>query len=208
MKKILILCLIAFNLNAVGNGPDTELLQAVKDGKFDVAKQLLENGANPQVMDSYKSLIDIALQRGSLSSLSFSKDLMDKGLSPELVDDQGRTALFYAVETFHKYYEGTPHLNIFKGKANFNAQDNEGNTPLHYLGIVYKEEETRIKNMYSRAERKKLIERLLKSAINTIKGLIANGADPSIQNNDGKTPAKYWGTFHPLTKHLKGAMKK
>ena len=56
-------------------------------------------------------------------------------------------------------------------KANVNAQDEDGNTQLHYAIIPNSDEEL---------ERNKVVDLL-----------IANGADLTLKNNKGQTPIEY-----------------
>lgn len=90
------------------------------------------------------------------------EEMMKKGGDPNLMDDHGKAPLHYCIS--EKYIVGMDdRIDVYvkKGKANVNAQDKEGNTPLHSL--------------------------ILNGESRSVKDLLRHGANPCIPNNEGKT---------------------
>ncbi len=83
--------------------------------------------------------------------------LLDKGMSVEAADSEGRTLLHVAANRGHDDLAES----LIKRGANVNAQDKQGNTPLHLAAIGGHNQ--------------------------TVRRLIAGGARTDIRNSNGKT---------------------
>lgn len=96
---------------------------------------------------------------------------IESGVSVDLKDSEGRTALHWAVDRGH--------LNItealVKEKADINAKDNEGQTPLHYAAVCEREP--------------------------IAKFLVKENADMNIKDDDNNRPCDLCGLNWPWMQH-------
>lgn len=76
---------------------DTFLHFAVVEGRADVVKWLLENGANPNIRSTYGTPLHEAMLHGYLT-VEIPELLLRYGANPNLLDDKGRTVMWYAVQ--------------------------------------------------------------------------------------------------------------
>ncbi|MBI3849896.1 MAG: ankyrin repeat domain-containing protein [Verrucomicrobia bacterium] len=174
-------------------GASTPLHHAASGGHRDVAKLLLEHGANPNAtaVRGQAEVTPLMIAAGNGDAEIVSLLLMHKA-NPNLLDAQGNTALWNAINSRkvdvirlllanganpdQLRADGYAPLVIAIGnlqdkaivaalldaKADPNAKDKSGMTPLHHAVQI---------------GRKEFVELLL-----------ARGADPNIRNNQGQTP--------------------
>jgi len=88
------------------------------------------------------------------------RQLIEKGESVDKKDEEGMTALHWAVDRGH---EDLVKLLLTEFKANINAQDGDGSTPLHYAAMC--------------------------EHLPLISALLQHGADPTIEDDTGETAA-------------------
>jgi ankyrin repeat protein len=111
----------------------TPLIAAVCGGYSDIAHELLDNGANPNIADDYGTT---ALMCASLYGLfDMVKELLINGADPDYVNNQGGAAIMYI-----NIPDGEPEKNLniveelLKHGANPNQKDKYGyNPPLDQL---------------------------------------------------------------------------
>jgi len=137
-------------------------------GHFDVAMRLIEAGADPLAIDSKNST---ALARAAENGhMNLVLALLKKGADPDSVDKDGKTPLMLAAHAHTKVAElllRADHNAQFRQHkaAAVNTKDKAGKTPL----------------MMAAAGRN----------AETVGLLLAKGADPFAEDNNGKTALKY-----------------
>ena len=149
------------NLNATDEQGNTALIVALQKGYQDIAHQLLEAGANPNVENKSGEIpLIIALEKEYID-MSLPHELLKRGAKPNVKNTSGEPAIIIALkkgylEVFDELLE---HENI-----DINAQNTDGDTPLivafreGHLDVVYK--------------------------------LLEKGANPNIPNQAGETVLK------------------
>ena len=175
--------------------------------KAAMIKTLAEYGANVQIRNKTgRSLLHLALQAND--QVRTTQALINIGADVNAVDDHGKTCLHLAVEHYRPedYYPSRPNMPsgeflallreaLSKSKltasamqaalnagANSNAQDENGDTPLHIalrwspFKIGVPQECGRLKNSITEA------------SSCAIQLLLSYGADTTIKNKDGMTP--------------------
>lgn len=136
----------------------TALMYAAKYGRVEVAKLLIEKGANVNLQgDRGETPLIMGIDAGSIEMVSL---LIEKGANLEIAENtNGTTPLIEAVLT-----SSLPILKLLVEKgANLDKQDNDGNTAL--IAAAANDEE----------------------APELIKFLLEKGAKKDIKNNDGQT---------------------
>lgn len=161
---------------------NTPLHVASEGGHVEIVKELLLQGADVNQMDSFdKTPLALAeeekqeevvkiLQRGASAVMGDAllkasqdnnparvKELLERGASPDLQDENGLTPLHYATTN-----EQLDMVQLLLGHdANPDMQDNDGYTPLHWAA-------------YS-------------GFLDIVKELVRYGADPDVKNDESKT---------------------
>jgi cytohesin len=127
VKQIVIDC--GVNPNIKGPNPNpfgfTLLHYAAMDGRHEIAKLLLEHGADPNIQDNNgRTPLHWAAWKGHLEVVEL---LLEHGADPNVQDYGGMTPLHYAA---------TGHLEVvellLEHGADPNIKNNNGWTPLHY----------------------------------------------------------------------------
>ena len=127
---------------------------AVYSQNLQTAETLIKQGADVEIPDSNNNTpLHYVAYAGLTTELNIdSSSSLDSQTQGNQTDDQTR--------------DGTDVVDmidlLLKSGANINAQDNEGNTPLHSATLI--------------------------GQITTIESLLLAGADPTITNNSGQTP--------------------
>lgn len=169
LKKVEPLIAAGANTEVQSSQGKTILMRAVEESNSPLVAFLLKNGANPKS----GALLAKAAFNGNVS---IAKQLIAAGADSNAKDANNLTALYYASDVVN------PELvrMLLTAGANPNAQTAAtGNTPLH--AIIQKKDYT-----YLYPRRNEIISLLL-----------SNGADATIANNEGKTPAQLLrGTEH------------
>jgi len=112
-------------INNINNDGYSPLILACYRGNNEVAKMLIEKGADI----NYKSVLGSPLMACVVKSNNeIAKVLISKDANVNITDVNGMTALLYA--TMFKNYEVTSLL--VKNKADILAKDNRGNSALDY----------------------------------------------------------------------------
>ena len=173
-----------------GNFPRTQtspLDQAVSGGDPEATELLLKAGAKPnvQIQGRFLPLLNaVTSQNKDVAAV-----LLKYGADPNLPDDQGRSALHYAVKQ-------TPVMELLlSAKAAVNAKDKGGATPLHWAvgSQLLPAAELLLKhhadpNIQDREGIAPLHLAVLRRNKELVHLLLAHGADPNIRNTDGSTP--------------------
>ena len=141
------------DINLRGNLMYPPLHLALDKDRHSIAVALIQAGADVNLQDATGKT---PLHRAAMQAQeTFVRTLLKLGSDPNIKDEQGKTVL-------HVTSTAQPDLIdlLVSNNANVNAQDSDGNTPLHtFLG------------------RSNMVEKLLK-----------NGADPNVKNNFGISP--------------------
>jgi len=151
------------------DGGSSPLNSAARNGQLTVAKFLLDNKADTEVVDNFantplllaarhgrKEMVELLLERGASVNATVSKEKVAKnsGLNS---GENGRTSLHFAAFYGHKVVAET----LLAHGAKVDARDAEGKTPLHYA---------------AQKEFKNVVEMLLTA-----------GADVNAKDNNGAT---------------------
>ncbi|KAJ5748528.1 uncharacterized protein N7511_010224 [Penicillium nucicola] len=144
---------------------ETPLCTACVSGSVDVARCLIENGADFNYKDrgQNKSLLHIAALK---NKVLIAELLLEKGVSIEEKDAFGNTPLHYACYNGHRAVA----MFLVQNGANMEAQSTSGNRPLH-LATIW---ETRTHR----------IHRVLRITLM----LLELGSDPNPKTSSGATP--------------------
>ena len=111
----------------------TALLYAAKECRLEVAKVLLDNGAEVDKSDEYEvtPLIIVICQFGYLPlGLVFVELLPSRGAKVDAPDKRGRSPLFAATLLAPKHNTFAMKL-LLDYNANVNLADHDGSTPIH-----------------------------------------------------------------------------
>lgn len=177
LKKVEPLLAAGANTEVQSSQGKTILMRAVEESNSPLVAFLLKNGANP----ISGALLAKAAFNGNVP---IAKLLIEAGASINEKDNNNLTALYYAADVV------SPELvrMLLAAGANPNAQTTAtGNTPLH--AIIQKTDYT---SLYPTEKRNAIISLLL-----------SNGADVTIANNQGKTPAMLLkGTKHEASMRI------
>ncbi len=110
-----------------GELESTPLNWAARSGHIQMVVYLMKNGANPLTFDIEGfSTIHLSTMFGHSIVTSY---LLAKGIDPDMKDKNGVTPLMFAAQRIHSR---DPAQLLITFNARMNAQDNKGNTPLHY----------------------------------------------------------------------------
>ncbi|RUP07975.1 ankyrin repeat-containing domain protein [Jimgerdemannia flammicorona] len=147
------------------------LRTAVEYGHFDIAKYLIDKGANVHIKYEYNTSILHMLAGETLAmewrlyrsnSLTSRSDLCQiLKIDADIRDDDGVTPLHYA--SFHRHHQLARVL--LAGGADINGKNNRRQTPLHYA--------------------------VMNGDLHMVKWLYCNGANMTETDNDGLSPHKY-----------------
>lgn len=181
------------DINEKDNEGRTSLIYALSQGYKDIAKLLIDAGADLNIVDKLNKMSPLHYSV-MLQDIEIVRTIVKRNSSPHLKDEQGRTALHYAVFlgywdialylinigndifTRNKHELSLLHTVAIHGDNNFieelisrgvkvNTYDHNENTPLHYAALY--------DNSY------------------TIYFLIKKGANIDHSNNEGETPLHY-----------------
>jgi hypothetical protein len=112
--------LLAYGTNVHAN-EDESFIRSIENNRLDIAQLLLDYGANVHVNDN--ETIRYALStEGSLDTVRF---LVANGANPNVLDESGRTSLFYQASADRIRTLLAVGINPF-------IEDNDGKTALHY----------------------------------------------------------------------------
>jgi len=120
------------NIDPIGGELETTPLNwAARSGHIQMVIYLMQNGANPLLYDlEGYSTIHLATMFGHSIVVAY---LIAKGIDTDMPDKNGASPLMYAAQRIHNR---DPAQLLITFNARLNAQDNKGNTPLHYC-IAY-----------------------------------------------------------------------
>lgn len=145
--------------------------RAAANGNDEVVKLLLERGAQPT-----QRLLKEAMSTNFLGILSL---VFNKSL--DVINDEGNTSLQQALISFESSLYDSPYpllldqLNLLIDKgANINLANHKGETILHAIALFKSSD-------FSLNQKKNLIE-----------NLISKGADPHLQDKNGRTVFDLW----------------
>ena len=170
------------NVNAVDSEGYSPLHDAVGSGNFEVVKKLVDKGADVNAQNNHgnTALHSLNVQNGEGRDILYF--LIDEGASLEIKNNDNETPLDVGVDrkgnamrvalntpkritAFHEAVKGGD-INVVEKllneRINVNAQGEGGNTALHLAASS--------------------------GNLQVVKALTDNGADPAIQNNEGKSP--------------------
>jgi len=177
-KNVIEVLYFLYSLTPSNKKSETVLHQASYEGRLEVVKHLMANGADPNVINKKG---ETALHRASYGGvLKVVKYLIDNGADPELKDNNGKTAYDHAINVGEDKFIEVINLllPLCPNKADPNLKNEKGETALH------------------RASNQGYLE--------VVKHLLANGADANIKNEVGETAlhiASYRG-YLEVVKHL------
>lgn len=133
--------------------------------KFDFFYYLLQHGADCNLRTGEIGMSDFHRACG-WANLDIIQLLLNYGASINQRDNIGKTPLMYSIDfRTNTYYSTQISELLIKNNSNVNEKDMNGLSPLHYA--------------------------CLKGKFDTLKLLLANGADPCTFNNNGNTPITY-----------------
>jgi ankyrin repeat protein/Txe/YoeB family toxin of Txe-Axe toxin-antitoxin module len=177
-------------LDIRNNQGDTALMQSVFHNNYEMAKLLIDNGANPNLkyLGGTTALMMSVVNRNAKITKLF---LSQKNILVDQKNDLGRTALMYAA---FKNYDDMADI-LLKNNANVNEQCSDGSTALMigaYYGnkaitdLLLKYEKTDI-NMENFDKDSALMAAIYQGNENIALDLLKHGADYTKQDNFGKT---------------------
>ena len=164
-----------------------------------IIRTLAKNGADPNVRGPEGcSLLGLAVQWDAGDAIIAS--LIDAGADVKALDSHGRTAIHLAVLKLHR----TAAIAFIKARlmvisliigagADVNARDEEGNTALH-LAVA-----TELSIAETRTKHQKLEPENTEPPTIVAHDLLSFGADKTIKNNDGLTPADLIKSIPPVS---------
>lgn len=133
---------------------------AARSGHIQMVVYLMQQGANPHNYDIEGfSTIHLSTMFGHSMATAY---LLAKGLDPDIKDKNGATALMFAAQRIHSR---DPAQLLITFNSRLNAQDNKGNTPLHYC-VAYNNS-------------------------TVMKILLEKGASLDVKNNKGLNPIEF-----------------
>jgi len=177
-------------LNADGR---TALMYAAEEGAANAIRILIKNGADPKLHGSDRgyAAIHLAASDGHVEVI---REMLDKGISPDLVDHDKATPLHHAASDGH---EDVIKVLLDAG-ASANAKDNEGRTPLHLAaddgqyGVVAMLLDNGVgPDVLDNRDRTPLMIAAGERHPNIVDLLIRRGADPHRTDKDGRNAADY-----------------
>lgn len=149
------------NVDTRSLGGLTPLTIATVRGLDSMVETLLEEGADPDIVDDYG---EVALFVAMWQDIGMVEALLEEGANPNIVNGDGKTPLLIATRHGH---DDLVEL-LLSAKADPNVRDgNDGNTALHIIAYWRRFDQWRYENI--------------------AKALLRAGANPDIKNNDGKT---------------------
>ncbi|CAB0038120.1 unnamed protein product [Trichogramma brassicae] len=164
-------------IDAQNDWGDTPLHFAVEFRNLEATEWLLSHGANPNLANTPGQIGSNTIALGTVTrQRQVGRIAAEKRRSPNLANLKGSTALHFC----YKHQINRSVDMLFKiseekhRKIEVNAQDNEGNTPLHLAMYNVGSEEA--------------IESLLRHGAPPIARALCRGANPNIPNKEGWTP--------------------
>lgn len=127
-------------INTRNNEGNTPLNVAIKQGNDALVRQLVQQGADPNIRDNEGNTpLNVAIKRGG--NFSAVMLLLQGGADPNIRDNEGNTPLNVAVKRYYGY--DTVVKLLLQHGADPNIRDNEGNTP---LAVATRRNRTDIRN--------------------------------------------------------------
>lgn len=165
-------------INIQDNEGRTPLHNAADYDRLELVQLFLQRGANQEISDKKGSRpLHYAVGNKDIAQL-----LIANGASTEAKDNEGKTPLFNAVK--NKNLE-TIRLLIEKG-ANKEARDDAGNTSLHQAMADFLDKAKDIESHFS--DKEESLQKALQEAQVVVELLRELGDNPSIKNNQEKSP--------------------
>ena len=169
----------------------TPLLVASDNGRLDIARVLLDHGADVNYQDSHgTSPLHLASRIPSNDLIQL---LLDHGANVNASDKEGRTALY------HVSYQGQPETLVakllLKNGANVHTQCESGWTPLHEAASRGYADMVQLlldygadANSQSNDARTALHVAACRGCLEVVEALLKRGADPHARTDEGQTP--------------------
>src|ERR1700683_1192733 len=102
-----------------------DLMEAVSKGNIQKVKELIDSGANVNLVDHGTSILSMAVNHGNVGMIKY---LLSRGADVNLRDSDGATPLNSSPGPVKNRYEVV--ASLIKAGAEVNTKDKNGETPL------------------------------------------------------------------------------